>query len=243
MTGVQTPYATYRAALEQLQIDLETDIKALTGQTTPVFIVTYQLSYGAMTWPDIAKAHLDLAQKNPKFFMSTPMYQFPYAPDKVHLTNVGYKWSGAYFGRAYERLVLEGVEPQWINPISALRTGNSIRLRFAVPAPPLKFDITKLAATTDNGFRVKDSVGTVAIVSMAVERGNEVVLELASTPVGVTTVRYGLDYLGIGLSITGGASGNLRDSDPETVVIAGVSRPLFNLCPHFELSVITQGGI
>lgn len=243
VTGVQTPYATYRAALELLQVDMEADIKAITLQPTPVFFVTYQLSYGAATWPAMAKAHLDLAQKNPKFFLSTPMYQFPYAPDQVHLTNVGYKWVGAYFGRAYERLVLEGMEPQWINPISALRMGNAIRLRFAVPVPPLKIDSVQLAATTDSGFRVKDSVGSVAITSIAVEHGCEVVLTLASTPVGATTVRYALDYLGAGLAITGGASGNLRDSDPASIVIAGVARPLFNLCPHFELSVITQGGI
>lgn len=243
LTGVETPYDTYRAALEQIQKDLETDIKAITEQPSAVFMVTYQISYAAATWPAMAKAQLDLVKRNPKFFLATPMYQFPYAADKVHLTNVSNKWVGAYFGRAYQKLVVEGVEVPFLNPVSAIRTGNKLRLRFDVPVPPLVLDVQSLAITTDHGFRVKDSQGAVSINSVSVENGCEVVLSLSVTPVGATTVRYALDYLGAGLTVTGGASGNLRDSECEKVSIAGIDRPLFNLCPHFELPVITDGGI
>ncbi|EXC10564.1 cellulosome enzyme domain protein, partial [Acinetobacter baumannii 724909] len=56
-------------------------------------------------------------------------------------------------------------------------------------------------------------------------------------------VRYALDYLGAGLSIDGGASGNLRDSTTDSIEIAGVERPLYHVCPHFELTAFTDKGI
>ena len=240
VTGTQTPYATYRAALEQMQLDVETDAKAISGQTSPVFCLTYQLSYGAATWPDQAKAQLDLAQKNARFVLVTPCYHLPFFTDNIHLTAVGYKWIGAYFGRAYKQLVIDGLQPRWLDPVSATLRGVKLRVRFDVPVMPLVLDVDTLAVTTNHGFRIKDTVGTVAISSVAID-GADVVLTLATAPVGAATVRYALDYLGAGLSFTGGASGNLRDSAPEMITISGIFRPLYNVAPHFELAVIPLG--
>lgn len=240
VTGTQTPYATYRAALEQLQADLETDIIAISGQASPVYLLTYQISYAAATWPDQAKAQLDLAQKNAKFVLVTPCYHLPFAGDNVHLTNVGYKWLGAYFGRAYKQLAIDGKRPKWLNPVSATRRGATLRVRFDVPVKPMVLDASNLAPTTNHGFRVVDAGGTVAISNVSVD-GEDVVLALGATPAGATTVRYGLDYIGSGLTITGGASGNLRDSSPDVITISGVDRHLYNVCPHFELPVVALG--
>lgn len=240
VTGTQTPYATYRAALAQLQADIELDGKAISGQISPVFCLSYQISYAARTWPDQALAQLDLAQKSDRFFLTTPCYHLPFASDQVHLSAVGYKWLGAYFGRAYKELVLDGVEPRWLNPVSATRRGNVIRVRFDVPVLPLVLDTTSLAPTTDHGFRVLDGASTAAISSISVS-GSDVLINLAAPPAGALTVRYGLDYLGDGLAITGGASGNLRDSEPSSILIAGTERPLYNVCPHFRLPVVNLG--
>jgi len=240
VSGTQTPYATYRAALEQHQANREADIQAITGQASPVYLLTYQLSYGARTWPAQAKAQLDLAQKNSKFFLVTPCYHFPYAPDQVHLTSVGYKWLGAYFGRAYKQLAIDGKQPRWLNPIAATRRGKVIRVRFEVPQGPLVLDVTKLAPTTNLGFRVVDGSTTATISSVAVD-GSDVVITLAAVPSGAVSVRYALDYLGTGLAITGGASGNLRDSEPSVITISGTDYPLFNVCPHFEMTAIPLG--
>lgn len=240
VTTKQTPYAEYRANLEQLQVDIETDAKAISGQTSPVFMITYQMSYAAATWPYMAFAQLDLAQKNDRFYITTPCYHLQFATDNVHLTKEGYKHLGAYFGRAYKQLVIDGIKPQWLNPVSATRRGNVIRVRFEVPVLPLVFDTTTMAPTTDYGFRVTDG-GANATISDKLIDGNEVVLTLSAVPTGEVKVRYAIDYLGTGLSFTGGASGNLRDSDPETVTIAGVPKPLYHVCPHFELTVISLG--
>ena len=240
--GTQTPYATYKADLIQLQIDASTDIKSITSQTDPVRFITYQMSYSAATWPDIAKAQLDLVRENDSFLMSTPMYHFPYAPDKVHLTNVGYKWYGAYVGRAYKQAVIEGRKSDFINPLYAVVSGSTIKIKFDVPTLPLQIDTTTLAVTTNAGFKVMDGATAITISSVTVSN-DAVILNLASAPSNSVQVRYALDYLGAGLAITGGASGNLRDSTPDTVVIAGVTKPLYHVCPHFELTAFLDKGI
>lgn len=234
-----TSYATYRAALSQLQTDAETDIKLITGQMHPAYLITYQVSWGITGNSGIALAQLDLAQQNSKIFLATPTYHLPYASDNIHLTAVGYKWIGAYFGRAYKALV-DGYEPQWLNPRSATVRGAVVRVRFDVPVGPMVLDSIGLADTTDSGFRVLDGAAGKAISSIKVD-GQDVVITLFATPTGTVKVRYALDYLGTGLAMTNGASGNLRDSSPDVINISGVDRPLWNVCPAFEMTAIKLG--
>ena len=240
--GVQTPYATYKAALEALQVNVSADIKAITGQAEDVRFITYQLSYAAATWPDVAKAQLDLARDHDKFMFATACYHLPFAGDHIHLTNIGYKWMGAYFGRAYKQYMIDGRKPDFINPLSAYIKGNQIIVKFDVPVLPLKIDTSTLANTTNAGFRVVDGVNNVAISSVSA-LNDTVVITLASAPSSNLQVRYALDYLGTGLSFTGGASGNLRDSTADTVEIAGQTKPLYHVCPHFELTAFLDKGI
>ncbi|EOV0603668.1 hypothetical protein ACK6VP_25680 [Klebsiella pneumoniae] len=236
-----TAASAWRAMAEQFQIDAESDIKAVNGQTSPVFVQFSQCSYKAALSPNICLSQLDLVQKNKKFRLATPQYHLPRAADGTHLTSVGYKWDGAYRGRDYKELMFDGIESLYINPVSATLRGNVLTLKFdRVRVLPLRLDNENLAATTDYGFRVNDSNGKVNIMS---SRGidDTVVFELATIPVGNTVVRYALDYLGEGLNIVNGASGNLRDSDTSFITINNVNYPMFQVAPHFELQVIKVG--
>ncbi len=240
--GVQTPYATYKAALEALQVNVSADIKAITGQAEDVRFITYQLSYAAATWPDVAKAQLDLARDHDKFMFATACYHLPFAGDHIHLTNIGYKWLGAYFGRAYKQYMIDGRKSDFINPLSAHIKGNQIIVKFDVPTLPLKIDASTLASTTNSGFKVMNGSSEIAITSVAAS-DDTVVITLASAPSSNLQVRYALDYLGTGLSFTGGASGNLRDSTADAVEIAGQTKPLYHVCPHFEMTAYLDKGI
>ena len=240
--GLQTPYATYKSTLAQLQVDVDADVKSITGQATDVRFITYQMSYAAATWPDVARAQLDLARESDKFMLATPMYHFPYATDNVHLTNIGYKWMGAYFGRAYKQYMIEGRKPDFINPLFAVVSGSTVIVKFDVPTLPLVIDQTALALTVNGGFKVLDGASEIAITTV-VAVDDTVRLQLASVPTSTVKVRYALDYLGAGLNITGGASGNLRDSTQDSIVINGTTYPLFHVTPHFELTATTDKGI
>lgn len=240
--GVQTPYAEYKSELTQLQVDANNDLKAITGQIGTIPFITYQMTYAASTWNDIALAQLDLVRENKNFMLSTPMYHLPYATDKVHLTSVGYKWFGAYVGRAYKQYVIEGRKSDFINPLSAQIKGSQIVIKFDVPTLPLRIDTETLAITENAGFKVVDG-GSEILITNVTATDDTVLLQLQSSPTRNVKVRYALDHLGTGLAITGGASGNLRDSTTDTINISGVEKPLYHIAPHFELTAYLDKGI
>lgn len=244
VTNTQTPKVIYKNKLIKLQQDSSKDIKNITGQIEDVKYITYQLSYAAKTWSDQALAQLELVQENKNFGLSTPMYHMPYHTDNIHLTNVGYKWLGAYFGRAYTQVVEENRKPDYINPLVANLEGNIIKVKFSVPKKPLVLDVSTLANTTNFGFKVVDHLNNdVTISSIEVKTDDEVHITLGGVPANPIKVRYALDFLGAGINLTGGASGNLRDSTTDSCVIEGVTKPLYHICPHFQLNVNVDKGI
>lgn len=234
---VQTPYATYLNKLVQLATDADADIRAISGQTTPVYTLIAQTAGYSRTWGEVQRAQLDAPKINPLIHLVTPIYHLP-SSDNLHLTAVGYAWLGAYFGRAGSRLVHGGLKPRTLRPLSATRRGDQVRVKMDVPVLPMVLDTQNLGATANFGFAVRDANGTVAITKVAIS-GDTVVITLGATPVGTTAVRYAMDALGTNLVTEGGGSGNLRDSAPETATISGVSYPLYNWALHFALPVIT----
>jgi hypothetical protein len=236
-----TTYAAYRAALNQLQIDVETDAKAISGQSGPVYFLTYQLSPYITSNPHVAEAQLNLAQTNNRFVLVSPTYIFPRnTSSNLHFSAVGYKWFGAYVGRAYQQLVIKGTKPKWLNPVSATLRGNTVRARYDVPTLPLAIDTSIVSAVTGYGFRVVDTIGTVVINSVDID-GTDVILNLATTPVGASTLRYGYDYLALNQVSVSMAAGNLRDSAVETITIQGTVYPLYNFAPHSILNIVPVG--
>ncbi|MGT2433522.1 sialate O-acetylesterase [Cupriavidus basilensis] len=239
--SLATTQAAYRTAMDALQADIETDIKAITGQTSPVMLLTYQTVWNVATFPDIALAQLDAARSNGKITLTTPVYHLPHVVDNIHLTNVGQHLLGKYIGRAYAS-VMAGKKAPHIYPVSATLRGQALKVRFFVPYAPLVLDVRTLAATQDYGFRVVDSSGTVPISSATIGADGETVeFVLGRATTGTVSVKYALDYLGAGLSITGGASGNLRDSNQEVCTVSGSTYHLWSVCPHFSLNAITLG--
>lgn len=249
-----TSYLNFKNTFQQVHFDFNADVKALTGQEEDVLFAIVQISYGVRTQPQISKALWDLPQENENFLFVTPTYHLQHS-EGTHLTNIGYKRLGAYYGRAYAQYFLEGRFPDYIKPLSAMVEGNKVTLKFDVPTLPLQIDRTSLAITTDDGFKVylldddgliaKDSNGLdiVLPISTITATNDTVILELGSLATNQILVRYAMDYLGTGLNILNGASGNLRDSTPDSVVIGNTPQPLYHVCPHFELIAHQAKGI
>ncbi|WP_010604017.1 sialate O-acetylesterase [Pseudoalteromonas maricaloris] len=234
-----TTYSEYKQALTQLSEDIDTDVKAINSQTSPAYILEYQTAYWTLQRPDISLAQLDLAKENNNVFMVSPIYHMPHAPDRIHLTSEGYKWLSGYFAKAYKSL-LDGYEPEFLKPVSATLKDTSLTVMFDVPCLPLVLDIENLALTQDYGFAVGDENGLINLQSINVV-GQSVVLELSREIVGVAEVRYALDYQSNLTDMNEVGTGNLRDSDPETISVLGVEKPLFNVSPHFKLNIVRIG--
>lgn len=230
----------YAAMLEQLQIDMQTDIKTRSGMKTRIPFVTYQTSWYVKKANHVSLAQLDVVKRNEDFYFSTPMYHLPHFTDDLHLNNVGNKLFGCYVGRVYKQLIIDQIHPEFLCPLSAEMQGTKIIVRFHVPKAPLVLDNVGLAATTDFGFKVVDNTGAAVIhTAIAISSdGTKIELELGSVPTNPIKVRYALDYLGTGLTIGDGASGNLRDSTDDQVSFGGNTYNLWHVCPHFELDVL-----
>lgn len=230
-------YATYYQRLNQLQAGIETDAKSRTGQTSPVHFITASLSTRIKLGEGPVKAMFDAVKNNPKIHFSTPTHFIPRV-DGTHLTQVGYKWLGAFYGRVYKQLVIDQIEPKWLEPISVIQKSNIIDVKYRVPCKPLQLNTSFLAATTNSGFKVLDGATNATITKIEVVDTDTVRITLSAAPINAVTLRYGLDYLGTGLDVNEGCSGNVMDSTDEKCTIVGVDYPMPYVSPHFEMPAL-----
>ena len=234
-------YQWYYDKFIDLQADIEDTAQTITGQTSPVFLCTYQLSYMVSSRQGVPFAQLDACRNSDKHFLATPCYHIPFHPDRVHLTPVGSKLIGHYYGRIYKQVVIDKKKPIMFDVKSATYRENKVYVKFDVPVKPLVLDYDNLAQTTDYGFKVVDDTGTLTLSDFEIINGDTVVMTVNRALAANAEVRYAIDYLGSGLIINGGASGNLRDSEPETTFISGTEYKLFNVAPHFKQDIVTLG--
>ncbi|HHT0323278.1 TPA: sialate O-acetylesterase, partial [Raoultella ornithinolytica] len=116
----RTPYATYLAALLQLQVDITELAQTELGQKTPVYMLTYQHNtHTTINNSATQRAFVQAQRQSDYFTLVTPTYPFPHNTDTIHLTSVSYKWLSAYFGRAYTQLVIERRRPDNVFPMGA----------------------------------------------------------------------------------------------------------------------------
>ena len=237
----RTPYATYLAALLQLQVDITELAQSALGQKTPVYMLTYQHNTHTTINNSATQRAFVQAQRQSDFFtLVTPTYPFPHNSDTIHLTSISYKWLSAYFGRAYTQLVIERRRPDNLFPLGATWSGNEVRVKFRVPVAPLTFNTTRVPLTTNYGFKVQTAAGVaIGISSVAIEGDDTVLITLSSTPAAAPLVRYALDYLAPGLVIVNGASGNLCDSTNEKCTFGGTDYSMEYYSPAFELQSYT----
>jgi lysophospholipase L1-like esterase len=228
------------ADLAEWQHDYETDLKALTGQTTPIPLFNTQYS----SWTEYeARSPIPLAQlqahvENPgKVIVVGPRYAFTYGPDGVHLTNEGYRLMGEYYARAYRRVVVEHGVWEPLRPKTVTRAGAVITVKFLVPTPPLVFDTTLATDPGNLGFEYADDGPTTpAIANVALAGADTVTITLAAEP---TAANRRIRYATTGVfrnpaGLKSGARGNLRDSDTTP---SAHGYPLFDWCVHFDEAV------
>ena len=226
--------------LAQWQQDFETDLRAISGQATPIPLFNTQYSswteYDATSPIPIAQLRAHVEHPG-KVIVVGPRYPFLYGPDGVHLTNEGYRLMGEYYARAYRRVVVEHGTWEPLRPKTVTRSAAVITVRFLVPAPPLVLDTTHASDPGNMGFEyADDGPATPSITSVALSGADTVTVTLSAEPTGANRrIRYA--YTGVQGAHAGlqtGARGNLRDSD------ATPSRngyALYDWCVHFDEAV------
>lgn len=229
---------SYTDALIEWQRDIETGVKAITGQTQDIPLLVSQFS----GWNDIPNSAVTRMQYDAhvrapgKVVLVAPGYVLDFAPDCRHYTAKGEQTLGAYFGKAYARIVLEGRRWEPVRPTTVTHAGSVITAKFIVPTPPLVIDTTRVTDPGDYGFEVVDATGAKAQIASIVTSGADTVTITLTGPVPAgARLRYA--FTGVPRTCPGrfaGPRGNLRDSD-STPSQAGTE--LFNWAVHFEVPI------
>jgi hypothetical protein len=241
--------AGYEAAMVKLWSDYNQDLRAITGQSQTIPLLTSQQhSFGFVAGQRSGASVATLAEwkvgvDNPNnIICAAPKYQYPYAADNVHLVTRGYELLGEKYGEVYFQRVVLGNNWQPLQPISVTRAGRVVTVRFHVPVPPLAWDsvlpMPHQTALTQwsqgRGFELR--VGnTVLVISSVQIVGDAVQITAAANVPAGATVGYAVTSDGVALAGVSRRWGKLIDSDRTVGVFTGQAQP--NYAVAFELAV------
>lgn len=219
-----TDVATYASALNQLRIDFNADVKAITGQSENVVLITYQTKGG-----NAALGQLLASESYSNIVLAGPHYFLP-KTDGTHFTAQSSKIFGAYLGIAYKRTVIDGATWLPLKPIALYKQGAIVNARFHVPKGKLVFDTTTVSAQANNGFSLVDSSGNPLTISSVSITGPDTVriVAAAAVPAGAR-----LQYA------RSSGAGNLRDTQGLTKIFGGngINYAMHNWCVAFDKTI------
>lgn len=139
--------AGYLAQLQALQSNYQTDISAITGQTTTIpLYMTQQHSqpFSLAGLPFTSAAMFQAFLSNPSLFVlvGTKYQLFP-TPDSLHQTEDGYRVLGEKIAQAIFWPRIYGQPWKPLYPTAVSRSGTTVTISLYVPVAPLVFDVTR----------------------------------------------------------------------------------------------------
>lgn len=234
----------YYDKMSNLFIDINTDIKAITGQTDDIQFFTYQtnpwlgrdLGNGVMTQINIQEAQVQVARDFTNVHIAGAMYQFNYS-DVFH--PVDRAIVGLQTGVAIKRVCYDNKTWGDFKPIShtVITDGTKffIHLKFDVPVKPARFDTSGLIWHNENGkqtnfgFEIRNNNIEMQTAEPFIVRADTVVLTTNVNPLGFE-IRYAVN------GSQGG--GNLCDSQNIIVRNKGIDYIVDNFAVGFEKYII-----
>lgn len=233
-----TSQASVVAQAKQLAVDIDRELRLISGQSLPIKTLLYQLSGGgsAASTEAVQLGLLQAARESDLIEMTTPWYDLPYR-DGVHCFNDGYILAGRKDGIHGGRYIMEGTT-RACEPVAAWSYGQTVRVSFT---EAVAIDAVNIGLATQYGVKVVDASGNNTITSFAIN-GGDLILTLVRPLSGAWNVRIALDYLGTGL--TAGQSGNGKSSNIRGAIVhyhqsGGTPAPIFRWAPHSTLPGIT----
>lgn len=218
---LQTHTQEYKSLLSQLQVDLNTDIKNITGQEEDIAIILYQtnqLNLSSSSYPNnytnsrvtIPTYQYELILENDKFVASTPLYPFSFYNEYIHIDGYSQKMAGYMYGNAILNYI-EKRNTKGLIPTDITASGNDVILTYNVPSLPLVIDTDSVMKADDNyGYTVVKSNDTSILQSVELKR-EKVILHCSESPIGCK-VRYGFYGDRDKSGWENGPRGNIRDS-------------------------------
>ena len=233
---------TYADALVEWQRDYDLQIRTRTGQTRAVpMLVSQMANWNDRTTSEIPVRQLEAHVRAPgAVVLVAPTYALPFGPDCIHFTSEGQRTLGAYFAKAYARIV-EGASWEPVRPTVARLDGDAVTVQFVVPRPPLVLDTRSVSDPGGLGFVfAEDGAAPPQVTGVEIVAPDTIRVRLSRASTGAAPhLRYALDARpGTCPGPTSGPRGNLRDSD-EARDGSGVALP--NWAVAFDLA-LARGG-
>ena len=190
----------YRKILRQFAIDVNRDIKKITGQKRDVKIVGYQSCCLAKCYKfipesydcyeiSVPQAQMQLIRDDSLFVAGTPVYFLDFVDDRIHLDGKSQTVVGRYNAAAVLDIVRQENSRRGLYPIDVNSEGKMTTIEFNDYDGTLEFDTINVNKEKNYGFSVitpdnKDIAQKVSIVD------NKIVIECNDDTKGCR-VRYG----------------------------------------------------
>lgn len=241
--GSNVTIQQYKDRLQNLIGLVDAHLKTLDSNLALNGVITTQLC--SFKTSGRAEPHIELAiyqaatASNTNVHLACPLYIFDYK-DGYHIDGPSSKWMGAYIGLAHKRILVDGEDWKPVHPISHVKQGRILEVKFHVPVQPLVFDTSHIALNTNYGFSLVDgSNNAIAISSVVLTQGDTVKI-IAATPIPTgAKLRYAWSP-STSPNRTTGPRGNMRDSQGDDLIFdpTGINKPMHNWTPIFEYEVI-----
>ena len=190
----------YRKMLAHFAIDVNKDIKHITGQRRDVKIVGYQsccltkcYNFNPTDYDcyeiSIPQVQMQLIRENSTFIAGTPVYFMDFVNDRLHLNGKSQTVVGRYNAAAVLDIVRRGDSNRGLYPVNVKSKGNTAIIEFNNSGGKLVFDTINVNKVRNYGFSVitpdnRDIAQRVGIVN------DNIVIECSDNTKGCK-VRYG----------------------------------------------------
>ena len=190
----------YRKILAHFAIDVNKDIKRITGQRRDVKIVGYQsccltkcYNFNPTDYDcyeiSIPQVQMQLIRENSTFIAGTPVYFLDFVDDRIHLDGKSQTVVGRYNAAAVLDIVRRGDSNRGLYPVNVKSKGNTAIIEFNNSGGKLVFDTINVNKVRNYGFSVitpdnRDIAQRVGIVN------DNIVIECSDNTKGCK-VRYG----------------------------------------------------
>lgn len=242
------PNTDYHQLLLQFKEDINRDIKAITNQTEPVRIITYQANaltrgenFRALNYDChetcVPQTFVDLLNSDTLFWASGPTYPYPVVREVVHIDGPSQKQMGYLEALSAMAILRHQQRITGLLPTSFETSDSSVTVHFSVPCPPLVLDTVQVSKAPNFGFSVINPDGCDITANVVIDSCN--VQILCSAPPAGCKVRYAVNGDPMKSGNQHGPRGNLRDSQGNrlTAIIDGQVRPLHNWAFQFDMPV------
>lgn len=189
--GAATDKESYKAALQNLAIQFDTDAKKITGQSNEVKCICYQTAsqniWGSHanyngTIMDVPTAQMELVRDNDMFVASNPVYILDHSDvEHIHLSAKGEKMMGLYCGIALKSVIDGSCNKKGVTPSTYSISDNTLVIKCNVMCPPLKINKTWVKEIDNLGFKLLTSKNVDIIQSVEVF-DDEITISCSQSP-------------------------------------------------------------